>query len=93
MVAPPSPAPNAKGKRQKDKNSQPSGPSSPSPSACNSTDSSNEPNGISNLPSTENGLPQIMAMQESINQVISQEFITVHEAQLVNALFFNALCI
>jgi enhancer of mRNA-decapping protein 4 len=93
MVVPPSPAPNAKGKRQKGKNSQPSGPSSPSPSACNSTDSSNEPNGISNLQSTENGLPQIMAMQESINQVISQEFITVHEAQLVNALFFNALCI
>jgi enhancer of mRNA-decapping protein 4 len=93
MVVPPSPAPNAKGKRQKGKNSQPLGPSSPSPSACNSTDSSNEPNGISNLQSTENGLPQIMAMQESINQVISQEFITVHEAQLVNALFFNALCI
>jgi enhancer of mRNA-decapping protein 4 len=93
MVAPPSPAPNAKGKRQKGKNSQPSGPSSPSPSACNSTDSSNEPNGISNLPSTENGLPQIMAMQESINQVIAQEFITVHESQLVNALVFNALSI
>ncbi|WJX31763.1 hypothetical protein P8452_20159 [Trifolium repens] len=73
MVAPPSPAPNAKGKRQKDKNSQPSGPSSPSPSACNSTDSSNEPNGISNLPSTENGLPQIMAMQESINQLLTMQ--------------------
>jgi enhancer of mRNA-decapping protein 4 len=73
MVVPPSPAPNAKGKRQKGKNSQPSGPSSPSPSACNSTDSSNEPNGISNLQSTENGLPQIMAMQESINQLLTMQ--------------------
>jgi hypothetical protein len=34
-----------------------------------------------------------MAMQESINQVIAQEFITVHESQLVNALVFNALSI
>ncbi|WJX31416.1 hypothetical protein P8452_19844 [Trifolium repens] len=73
MVVPPSPAPNAKGKRQKGKNSQPLGPSSPSPSACNSTDSSNEPNGISNLQSTENGLPQIMAMQESINQLLTMQ--------------------
>ncbi|GAU13480.1 hypothetical protein TSUD_127770 [Trifolium subterraneum] len=71
MVVPPSPAPNVKGKRQKGKNSQPSGPSSPSPSVCNSTDSSIEPNGISNLPSTENGLPQIMAMQDSINQLLT----------------------
>lgn len=71
IVVPPSPAPNTKGKRQKGKNSQVSGPSSPSPSACNSTDSSNEPNGSSSLQSTENA-SQILAMQETLNQVISQ---------------------
>lgn len=73
MVVPPSPASNTKGKRQKGKNSQPSGPSSPSPSACNSTDSSNEPNGISNLPCTENSNPQIAAMQDSLNQLLTMQ--------------------
>ena len=67
--------PNAKGKRQKGKISQPSGPSSSSPSACNSTDSSHEPIGNSSLPSAENAFPQFLAMQESLNQVISQEFL------------------
>lgn len=76
MVVPSSPTPNTKGKRQKGKSSQASGPSSPSRSACNSTDLSNEPNGSLSLQSTENGFPQIMAMQESLNQVISQEIIT-----------------
>lgn len=73
VAVPPSPVPNAKGKRQKGKNSQASGLSSSSPSVCNSIDSSNEPNGNSSLPSAENA--QILAMQESINQVISQEFL------------------
>ncbi|XP_058787969.1 enhancer of mRNA-decapping protein 4-like [Vicia villosa] len=72
-VVPPSPSSNSKGKRQKGKNPQPTGPSSPSPSVCNSTDSSNEPNGIPNLPSTENGLPQIVAMQDSLNQLLTMQ--------------------
>ena len=75
VAVPPSPAPNAKGERQKGKNSQPAGPSSSFPSACNSTDSFNEPIGNSSLPSAENAFPQILAMQESLNQVISQEFL------------------
>ena len=78
MTVPPSPVPNTKGKRQKGKNSQASGPSSPSPSACNSIDSSNEPSGNSNLPYTENTFHQILAMQESFNQVIVQEFCPSH---------------
>ncbi|KAK7305300.1 hypothetical protein VNO77_43204 [Canavalia gladiata] len=68
MAVPPSPAPNTKGKRQKGKNSQASGPSSASPSACNSTDSSNEPTGNS-----ENAFPQILAMQESLNQLLTMQ--------------------
>lgn len=78
MTVSASPAPNTKGKRQKGKNSQASGPSSPSQSALNSTDSSSEPSGSSNLPSAENASPQILAMQESLNQVIVQEFFAGH---------------
>ncbi|KAK7387201.1 hypothetical protein VNO78_27790 [Psophocarpus tetragonolobus] len=73
VAVPPSPAPNAKGKRQKGKNSQATGPSSTSASACNSTDSSNEPNGNSSLPSAENAFPQILAMQESLNQLLTMQ--------------------
>ncbi|XP_016170876.2 enhancer of mRNA-decapping protein 4 [Arachis ipaensis] len=73
MTVPPSPAPNTKGKRQKGKNSQASGPSSPSPSACNSVDLSNELGGSSNLPSAENAFHQILAMQESINQLLTMQ--------------------
>ncbi|KAK7301861.1 hypothetical protein RJT34_12737 [Clitoria ternatea] len=73
MAVPPSPAPNAKGKRQKGKNPQAPGPSSSSVSVCNSTDSSNEPTGNSSLPSTENALPQILAMQESLNQLLTTQ--------------------
>ncbi|KAH1239729.1 Enhancer of mRNA-decapping protein 4 [Glycine max] len=73
VAVPPSPAPNAKGKRQKGKNSQPAGPSSSFPSACNSTDSFNEPIGNSSLPSAENAFPQILAMQESLNQLLTMQ--------------------
>ncbi|XLS43473.1 hypothetical protein HN51_000338 [Arachis hypogaea] len=73
MTVPPSPAPNTKGKRQKGKNSQASSPSSPSPSACNSVDLSNEVGGSSNLPSAENAFHQILAMQESINQLLTMQ--------------------
>ncbi|KAI4306266.1 hypothetical protein L6164_029559 [Bauhinia variegata] len=67
------PVPGAKGKRQKGKNSQASGPSSLSPSATNSTDSSNEPGGCSNLPSGESASPQILAMQETLNQLMTMQ--------------------
>ncbi|RDY08653.1 Varicose-related protein, partial [Mucuna pruriens] len=73
VAVPPSPAPNAKGKRQKGKNSQAPGPSSASPSACNSADSTNEPSGNSSLPSAENAFPQILAMQESLNQLLTMQ--------------------
>ncbi|BAT88440.1 hypothetical protein VIGAN_05193300 [Vigna angularis var. angularis] len=73
VAVPPSPVSNAKGKRQKGKNSQASGLSFSSPSVCNSTDSSNEPNGISSLPSAENAFPQILAMQESLNQLLTMQ--------------------
>ncbi|KAG5090830.1 hypothetical protein JHK82_049608 [Glycine max] len=73
VAVPPSPVPNAKGKRQKGKISQPSGPSSSSPSACNSTDSSHEPIGNSSLPSAENAFPQFLAMQESLNQLLTMQ--------------------
>ena len=66
-----SPAPALKGKRHKGKISQVSGPSSPSPSPFNSTDSSNEPCSNSGAPSMETALPQLSAMQEMLEQVIS----------------------
>ncbi|KAL9319963.1 hypothetical protein ACSQ67_011802 [Phaseolus vulgaris] len=71
VAVPPSPVPNAKGKRQKGKNSQALGLPSSSPSVFNSTDSSNEPNGNFSLPSAENA--QILAMQESINQLLTMQ--------------------
>ena len=69
-----SPAPVLKGKRQKGKNSQVSGASSPSPSPFNSTDSLNEPSGDSGSPSLETALPQLLAMQEMLEQVIALNF-------------------
>ncbi|KAJ6313794.1 hypothetical protein OIU78_017438 [Salix suchowensis] len=62
--------PSTKGKKQKGRNSQAAGSSSQSPCAVNSTDSLNEPVGASNLLSVEGALPQIAAMQESINQLV-----------------------
>ncbi|KAK4278233.1 hypothetical protein QN277_016104 [Acacia crassicarpa] len=70
---PPSPAPTTKGKRSKGKASQPSGPSSLSPLVRNSTDSSYEPSGSSNLPASESAFPQIQAMQETINQLLTMQ--------------------
>ncbi|KAI4307805.1 hypothetical protein L6164_030948 [Bauhinia variegata] len=70
---PQSPAPGAKGKRQKGKNSQAAAPSSPSPSASNVTDSSNEPGGSSSLPSGESAFPQLLAMQETLNQLMTMQ--------------------
>ena len=69
-----SPAPVLKGKRQKGKNSQVSGASSPSPSPFDSTDSLNEPSGDSGSPSLETALPQLLALQEMLEQVIALNF-------------------
>lgn len=66
-----SPAPGAKGKKHKAKNSQASANSTPSSSAFNSADSSTEQGGNSNLPSTGAAFPQVVAMQETLNQVIA----------------------
>ncbi|XWS27680.1 hypothetical protein CRYUN_Cryun25bG0002100 [Craigia yunnanensis] len=68
-----SPAPGAKGKKHKGKSSEASGHSSPSSSAFNSADSSTEPGGNSNLPSTGAAFPQLVAMQEMLNQLISRQ--------------------
>ncbi|XVE50930.1 hypothetical protein DITRI_Ditri01bG0202700 [Diplodiscus trichospermus] len=68
-----SPAPGAKGKKHKGKNSQASGHSTPSSSAFNSADSSIEPEGNSNLLSTGAAFPQIVAMQEMLNQLITTQ--------------------
>ena len=66
-----SPAPSAKGKRQKGKNSHVSGASSTSPSPFNSTDSSNDQGGNSGGSSMEAALPQLFAMQEMMSQVFN----------------------
>ncbi|EOY11894.1 Transducin/WD40 repeat-like superfamily protein, putative isoform 1 [Theobroma cacao] len=70
---PQSPAPGTKGKKQKGKSSQASGQSSPSSSTFNSADSSTEPGGNSNLPSAGAAFPQIAAMQEMLNQLITTQ--------------------
>ncbi|PSS14302.1 Enhancer of mRNA-decapping protein [Actinidia chinensis var. chinensis] len=62
-----------KGKKQKVKNTPGSGPSSSSPSAFNSADSSSEPGVSSSIPSMEAVFPQIMAMQEMLNQLTSMQ--------------------
>ncbi|XP_012078510.1 enhancer of mRNA-decapping protein 4 isoform X2 [Jatropha curcas] len=65
--------PSTKGKKQKGKISQASGPLSPSPSAFNSIDSSNEPAGHSSLPSLEAAFPQLFAMQDMLNQLLTAQ--------------------
>lgn len=59
---------NSKAKKQKGRSIQASGPSS-SPNVLNSIDSSCEPGGGSN---PEAAFPQIMSMQDMLNQVIAQ---------------------
>ncbi|XP_015881518.3 enhancer of mRNA-decapping protein 4 [Ziziphus jujuba] len=61
--------PNSKAKKQKGRSNQASGPSS-SPSVLNSTDSSGEPVGNSSL---EAAFPQIMSMQEMLNQLVTMQ--------------------
>ncbi|XP_004296126.1 PREDICTED: enhancer of mRNA-decapping protein 4-like [Fragaria vesca subsp. vesca] len=62
--------PNAKSRKQKWKNMQASGPSSPSLGVLNSVESSNEAGGSS---SGEAEVPQIMAMQDMMNQLMNMQ--------------------
>lgn len=68
-----SPAPSTKGKKHKGKNSQGSGLSSPSSSIFNSADSYNEPGRSLGLPCSESFAPQIFAMQEMLNQLMTTQ--------------------
>ncbi|XWS18059.1 hypothetical protein CRYUN_Cryun32bG0010100 [Craigia yunnanensis] len=63
----------AKGKKQRGKNSQVSGPSSPSASPYNSTDSSNEPGCSSGALSADAVFPQLLAMQDVLEQLVSMQ--------------------
>ncbi|KAJ8765018.1 hypothetical protein K2173_010490 [Erythroxylum novogranatense] len=65
--------PSTKGKKQKGKNAQASGPTSPSPSTFNSIDSYNEVGGTTSLSSVEPVLPQIVSVQETLNQLVAAQ--------------------
>ncbi|XP_062017005.1 enhancer of mRNA-decapping protein 4 isoform X2 [Rosa rugosa] len=65
--------PNAKSRKQKWKNMQASGPSSPSPGVLNAVETSNEAGGSSSPPSGEAAFPQIMAMQDMMNQLMTMQ--------------------
>ncbi|KAI9379896.1 hypothetical protein POPTR_016G002100v4 [Populus trichocarpa] len=69
----PAPAPATKGKKQKGKSSQVSVPSSPSPSPFNSTGSSNEPGCTSGAQSSDAALPQILALQDTLDQLLNMQ--------------------
>ncbi|KAK1273995.1 Enhancer of mRNA-decapping protein 4 [Acorus gramineus] len=73
MPVPQLPSAASKGKKQqKTKAPQASGPSSASPSPCNSTDSLNEPGSSSlGVPSTEVAFSQILAIQDTLNQLMT----------------------
>uniref|UniRef100_A0A6N2K0X9 Uncharacterized protein n=1 Tax=Salix viminalis TaxID=40686 RepID=A0A6N2K0X9_SALVM len=72
-AVPQSPGPATKGKKQKGKSSQVSVPSSPSPSPFNSTGSSNEPVCSSGAQSTDAALPQILALQDTLDQLLNMQ--------------------
>ncbi|XVF28094.1 hypothetical protein REPUB_Repub14bG0165100 [Reevesia pubescens] len=63
----------AKGKRHRGKNSQVSGLSSPSASPYNSTDSSTEPGCSSGALSAHAVFPQLLAMQDLLDQLVSMQ--------------------
>lgn len=67
------PTPSTKGKKNKGKNSQASGLVSPSPSAFNSNESSTEPCGSSSLPPPEAAFPPLLAIQDTLNQIMSTQ--------------------
>ncbi|KGN56004.1 enhancer of mRNA-decapping protein 4 [Cucumis sativus] len=67
------PTPSSKGKKNKGKNSQASGFVSPSPSAFNSNESSIEPCGSSSLPQSDAAFPPLLAIQDTLNQIMSTQ--------------------
>ncbi|XP_038712127.1 enhancer of mRNA-decapping protein 4-like [Tripterygium wilfordii] len=73
MAVPQSTALATKGKRQKGKGSQVSGPSSSSPSPFNSTDSSNEPGCSTGTQSGDAAMPQLLAMQNMLDQLVNMQ--------------------
>ncbi|KAL3333683.1 hypothetical protein AABB24_033656 [Solanum stoloniferum] len=79
------PAPSAKGKKQKGKNSQVSGPSSASPSTFNSTDSPNDTVVSSSTPSMESAFSQILSMREMLNQVLTMQKETQKQMEMTVA--------
>uniref|UniRef100_F6H690 Enhancer of mRNA-decapping protein 4 n=1 Tax=Vitis vinifera TaxID=29760 RepID=F6H690_VITVI len=68
-TVPQSSAPTTKEKKYKGKNSE----VSPSPTAFNTTDSSNEPGANLSSPSVEAVVPHILAMQDTLNQLLSMQ--------------------
>jgi enhancer of mRNA-decapping protein 4 len=70
VEVPQPPAPTTKAKKPKGKSSQVSVQSSPSPSPFNSTDSSKEPGCSPCAQSSDAALPQILDMQDTLDQVI-----------------------
>ncbi|CAK7323379.1 unnamed protein product [Dovyalis caffra] len=72
VAVPQSPAPATKGRKQRGKSSQVSVPSSPSPSPFNSTDS-NEPGCSSGAQSSDAALPQILALQDTLDQLMNMQ--------------------
>nr|XP_011469684.1 PREDICTED: enhancer of mRNA-decapping protein 4-like [Fragaria vesca subsp. vesca] len=75
--------PNAKSRKQEWKNMQASGPSSPSPGVLNSIKSSNEAGGSSSPLSREAAVPQIMSLQDMMNQQMDlQRILQKHIAMM-----------
>ncbi|URD92432.1 WD domain, G-beta repeat domain containing protein [Musa troglodytarum] len=62
-----------KGKKQKENKRQMLSPSSPSSSPFNSTETLNEPGSSANVPSADATFPQMPAMQEMLNQIMSMQ--------------------
>ncbi|CAD5181611.1 unnamed protein product [Musa acuminata subsp. malaccensis] len=62
-----------KGKKQKENKHQMLSPSSPSSSPFNSTDALNEPGSSANVPSADATFPQMPAMREMLNQIMSMQ--------------------
>ncbi|XP_055824129.1 enhancer of mRNA-decapping protein 4-like [Solanum dulcamara] len=84
------PAPSAKGKKQKGKNSQVSGPSSSSPSAFNPTDSPNE--AVVSSSSMETAFSQILSMREMLNQVLTMQKETQKQMEMMVAVPVTKEC-
>ncbi|XP_060199203.1 enhancer of mRNA-decapping protein 4-like isoform X2 [Lycium barbarum] len=78
------PAPSAKGKKQKGKNTQGFGPSSPSPGAFNSSESNDGGVSSSNA-SMDAAFSQILSMHEALNQVLNMQKETQKQMSMIVA--------